>query len=52
MYFTETPSLNSVEAIMKRPPGERHRDTLQARRDRRTRIYVSRTPVGARFLFA
>ncbi len=25
MYFTDTPSLNSVEAIMKRPPGQRQR---------------------------
>lgn len=25
MYFTDTPSLNSVAAIMKRPPGQRQR---------------------------
>lgn len=25
MYFTNTPSLNSIEAMMKRPPGSRQR---------------------------
>lgn len=25
MYFTDTPSLGSIEAIMKRPPGQRQR---------------------------
>lgn len=32
MYFTDTPSLNSVEAIMKRPPGQRQRGGGRKRR--------------------
>mgnify|MGYP000850699234 FL=1 len=32
MYFTDTPSLNSVEAIMKRSPGQRQRDGGRKRR--------------------
>ncbi len=32
MYFTNTPSLNSIEAIMKRPLGERQRGGGRKRR--------------------
>ena len=60
MYFTDTLSLNSVEAIMKRPPGQRqrgggrkHQSCSYTKKDCNCRLCLYyRKRVAARFRFA
>lgn len=43
MYFTDTPSLNSVETIMKRPPGQRRLAKLYKRKDDLPMVFQNET---------
>lgn len=44
MYFTNTPSLNSMEAIMKQPPGYRQRGGGRKRKPYQYRNHSGNRP--------